>query len=186
MTRFFSKETESMKKGKKAETLTGTLTQVLLSPKGVIEGLLLSTRGKPVQISTVPGAIDAHAAALVSGVRVVAKGTADHSPKTKGGSHPVFKLEQLVKLGGKALRESAHQGAALTLKGLVASIHYARHGEPNGVLLESGDFIHLRPHGMEKSGLRIGDKVVAKGERRMTVLGTTLLEAREVNRRAIA
>jgi hypothetical protein len=35
---------------------------------------------------------------------------------------------------------------------------------------------------MKKLKLRIGSKVVARGERRMTVLGTALIEAREVNR----
>lgn len=58
-------------------------------------GLLLSIRGKAVQISTAPGAIDECADVLVSIVRVVAKGSADHSPKTKDGSHPVFKLGEL-------------------------------------------------------------------------------------------
>lgn len=177
---------KKVKKVKKQETLSGTLVQVLLSPKGVIEGLLLSIRGKTVQVSTPPGAIDEYKHVLVSGLRVVAKGTVDHSPKTKGGSHPVFKLEQLTKLGRKVVRDSNHKDGLVTLKGSVASIHYARHGEPNGVLLASGDFVHLRPHGMEKARLKVGDKVMARGERRITVLGTTLLEAREVNHISIA
>jgi hypothetical protein len=63
-----------MKKDKTADTLSGTLTQVLLSPKGVIEKLLPSIRGKQVQISTAPGAIDEYAHVLVAGVRVVAMG----------------------------------------------------------------------------------------------------------------
>jgi hypothetical protein len=175
-----------MKKDKTADTLSGTLIQVLLSPKGVIEGLLLSICGNHVQISTAPGAIDEYAHVLVAGVRVVALAIADHSPKTKGSSHPVFKVEQLTKIGGKILREPTHGAGPVVLKGLVAALHYARHGEPNGVVLESGDFVHLRPHGMEKSGLKVGVKVVAKGERRMTVFGTTLLEAREINHVKIA
>jgi hypothetical protein len=40
--------------------------------------------------------------------------------------------------------------------------------------------------GLKKSGLKVGAKVVAKGERRMTALGTTLLEAREINHVKIA
>lgn len=175
-----------MKKRKTAETLSGALTQVLLSPKGVIEGLLLSIRGKPVQVSTAPGAIDEYAHDLVTGARVVAKGVPDRSPKTKDGSHPVFKLEKLTKLGGKPVRATGAKTGPLVLKGLVASIHYARHGEPNGVVLETGDFVHLRPHGMEKAALKVGDRVVARGERRTTVLGTILLEARQVNRMTIA
>ena len=59
-----------MKKSPLVQILSGTLTQVLLSPKGVIEGLLLSVRGKPVQVSTAPGAIDRYA--RVSSWRVLA------------------------------------------------------------------------------------------------------------------
>jgi hypothetical protein len=167
-----------MQKDKTVDTLSGTLTQVLLSPKGVIEGVLLSICRKQVQISTAPGAIDEYAHVLVAGVRVVAMAIADHSPKTKGGGHPVFKAEQFTKIGGKVSRELTHGAGPMVLKGSVAALHYARHGEPNGVVLESGDIVHLRPHGMEKSGLKVGAKVVAKGKRRMTVLGTTLLERR--------
>ena len=60
--------------------------------------------------------------------------------------------------------------------------HFARHGEPNGVILGTGEFIHLRPHGMVAAGLDVGSKVNAVGELRMTVLGTRMLEARRVNR----
>jgi hypothetical protein len=56
------------------------------------------------------------------------------------------------------------------------------YGEPNGIILESGEFIHIRPGGMKKLKLKLGSKVSAHGELRMTVLGTPLIEAREVNR----
>jgi hypothetical protein len=68
---------------------------------------------------------------------------------------------------------------------VVSAIHFAKHGEPNGVMLESGEFVHTRPHGMKKLKLKIGSKVVALGQVRMTVLGTPLLEAEEVNRISI-
>ena len=67
------------------------------------------------------------------------------------------------------------------MKGNVARIHYAKHGQPNGVVLESGEFIHLRPHGMAAIGVGVGAKVSAKGELRMTVLGTRMLEAHHAN-----
>lgn len=50
------------------------------------------------------------------------------------------------------------------------------------MILDTGEFIHLRPHGMVVAGLGIGSKVNAIGELRMTVLGTRILEARRVNR----
>ena len=71
--------------------------------------------------------------------------------------------------------------SATTIKGVVAALHFARHGQPNGVVLKSGEFIHLRPPGMAMLGLAPGAKVNAAGSLRMTCLGTRLLEAREVN-----
>ena len=50
------------------------------------------------------------------------------------------------------------------------------------MVLETGEFIHMRPHGMAQVGLGVGTKVSAVGDVRMTVPGTRLLEAREVNR----
>jgi len=72
------------------------------------------------------------------------------------------------------------------IKGIVAELHYARHGQPNGVVLETGEFIHMRPHGMAQVGLGVGAKVSAVGEVCMTVLGTRMLEARSVNRMDLA
>jgi len=107
------------------------------------------------------------------------KASRDHSPKTKHGAHPVYKLRAITKLGGTAA--SLSHGAP-AVHGVVAAIHYSKHGHPNGVILESGEFIHTRPPGMQKLKLKVGPKVTAQGELRMTMLGTSLIEALEVNR----
>jgi hypothetical protein len=165
----------------KAHTLSGQLQQLLFSPKGGLEGMLIMTRNEPVQVSMAgTAAVDALSKAVGRPIEVSA--VPDHSPKTKHGAHPVFKLVSITKVGGKMFKSSTGQDR---VKGIVASIHFAKHGEPNGVILESGEFIHTRPHGMKQLKLRIGSKVVAHGERRMTVLGTSLIEAHEVNRVAI-
>jgi preprotein translocase subunit YajC len=163
----------------KAETLSGELQQVLFSPKGGIEGLLMKVGSTSIQVSMDPATVDAHVLADAIGKRIEAEGSPDHSPKTKDGMHPVYKLNAITKIGGKALKPN---GARHPVSGVVASVHYAKHGEPNGVILESGEFIHTRPLGMEKLKLEVGSKVVANGGIRMTVLGTPLIEAHEVNR----
>jgi len=151
----------------------------LFSPKGGIEGLLLDVNSKSIQVSLEPANADAPALGGAVGKPIEVKASADHSPKTKDGVHPVYRLEAITKLGGKALKPN---GAGHAVRGVVASVHYAKHGEPNGVMLESGEFIHTRPPGMKKLKLEVGSKVVAHGELRMTVLGTPLLEAHKVNR----
>jgi hypothetical protein len=165
----------------KLETLSGQLERLLFSPKGGIEGLLVMVGSKLIQVSMDPGSADAAVLAKAVGKAIELKGSADDSPKTKEGEHPVYKLEVITKLAGKAAKLD---GDVKPVSGVVARIHYAKHGEPNGVILESGEFIHTRPPAMKKLKLKVGSKVVVHGELRMTVLGTPLIEAHEVNGRA--
>jgi len=162
----------------KSESLSGTLQQLLFSPKGGIEGLLLEVDSKPIQVCLEPGDADANALNEAVGKPIEVKASADHSPKTKDGAHPVYQLDSITTLAERAHKSNGTQ----PIKGVVASIHYATHGEPNGVILASGEFIHTRPHGMKKLKLDVGAKVVAHGKVRTTVLGTALIEAHEVNR----
>jgi len=164
----------------KAHTLRGQLQQLLFSPKGGLEGLLLTIRNQPLQISMAPGTSDVATLSHAVGRPIEVVAVPDHSPKTKDGAHPVYKLKSITKVAGKAFKSNRQRDGHVS--GVVASIHYAKHGEPNGVILDSGEFIHTRPPGMKKLKLRVGAKVKAQGERRMTVLGTSLIEAREVNR----
>jgi len=172
---------EYMPRELKTQALMGSLQQLLFSPKGGIEGLLLSTDEGLVQISMKPDTVPVKAlgAAVGEAIRVLAR--LDRSPKAAQGVHPVYVLEAITHLAGKPLRE-AGKGQGAATRGVVAAIHFAKHGEPNGVILETGEFVHTRPPAMKKLKLRVGSKIVAKGERRATVLGSTLIEAREVNR----
>jgi hypothetical protein len=166
----------------KSETLSGQLEHLLFSPKGGIEGLLVKVGSTSIQVSMDPGTADAAVLAKAVGRAIEIKGSADDSPKTKQGAHPVYKLKVITKLAGKAVEPNDDINPVI---GVVARIHYAKHGEPNGVILESGEFIHTRPPAMKKLKLKVGSKVVAHGELRMTVLGTSLIEAHEVNGRTL-
>jgi hypothetical protein len=162
----------------RSESLSGHLEQLLFSPKGGIEGLLLKVDAKSIQVSMKPGSADANALNEAVGKPIEVRACADHSPKTKDGAHPVYQLNCITKLAGKAFKSNRMK----PIEGVVAHFHYAKHGEPNGVILESGEFIYTRPPGMKKLNLQVGSKVIAHGEARTTVLGTSLIEAHEVNR----
>ena len=170
---------------KPSELISGTCQQLLFSPKGGIEGALVKVKGQIVQISVTPdlGAALARATGPAKRLRVLA--VPDHSPKTADGAHPVYKFESLADAAGQAIEWPEFDAADTTIKGVVAALHYARHGEPNGVVLETGEFIHLRPHGMALVGLGVGSKISAVGEVRMTILGTRMLQAHQVNRIAL-
>jgi hypothetical protein len=108
------------------------------------------------------------------------RAVADRSPKARDAAHPVFRFESFADAAG--LPVATADPSHTTIKGTVATLHYARHGEANGVVLDSGEFIHLKPHGMALTGLEVGSRVTAIGEVRDTVLGTPMLQARQVNR----
>jgi hypothetical protein len=169
------------------EVILCTLNKFLFSPKGDVEGLLVSLKGKPAQICVPPHLGEVIAQAKKPGQRLRLRAHRDHSPKTELAAHPVYKFESFVDKDGHDIEEiEAAPPGDTELKGVVAALHYAKHGEPNGVILKSGAFIHLRPHGMEQTELGVGSRVTARGRLRTTVLGTQLLEARSVNRVELA
>jgi hypothetical protein len=164
------------------EFIHGTCQYLLFNPKGGIEGALLRMKGSVVQVTVPPdqGATLMRVTGPRRQLRVLA--VPDTSPKAAGGAHPVFRFASFADVSGRAIDMPDPAHGQATVKGIVAAWHFARHGEPNGVFLETGEFIHLRPHGMALAGLDIGSRVDAVGELRVTALGTRMLEAHRVNR----
>ena len=167
---------------KTPELIAGVCRQWLFSPKGDVEGVLLAIKGAVVQVTGDPATGRLLTRATSPGKRLRLLATADHSPKTAHASHPVYKFSSFADAAGQPIAPPGADPAKAVLKGVVAALHFARHGEPNGVVLETGEFIHLRPHGMALLGLGVGAEVRAVGELRLTALGQPMLEARQVNR----
>ncbi len=67
------------------------------------------------------------------------------------------------------------------MQATVKRINYARNGLADGVILDSGDFVHLERIGMKKCGLKVGDTVTVEGTVRRTPLGNLLIKARRIN-----
>jgi hypothetical protein len=143
---------------------------------------LVDHNGEPTQFMC-----DAHDQAastgladLQEGQTVVLEGTAtEASPKGASAPHPVYHLKRLVSVDG---RPATAPRVPARLSGTVVRFNYAKHGAPNGVVLDNGDFVHTRPEGLERLGLQIGDTVEAEGDARPLAVGTgRVLEARVVN-----
>jgi hypothetical protein len=175
-----------MNMAKPSELIVGSCTQLLFSPKGSVEGVLVKVKGRIVQVSMPADVGVSFARTTGVGKRVRLLARADDSPKAQDGAHPVYMFESLADAAGQSIDFENTDPKNVTIKGIVAALHFARHGQPNGVILESGEFIHLRPHGMVQVGLDVGSRVSAIGAVRMTVLGTRLLEAHQVNRMPLA
>ena len=167
---------------KAAQTIACTVRQLLFSPKGHIEGFLAIQDRKRIQVRVPPHIGQQLAQQSIVGRKVHVHGRPDDSPKAKKAAHPVYELEFFADREGNEATPFGRQRAPVaTLKGKVAQLHFAKHGEANGVMLASGEFIHLRPHGMAAAELKIGSRVEASGPVKTTVLGSVLMEAATVN-----
>ena len=65
--------------------------------------------------------------------------------------------------------------------GRIERLNYALHGEVNGGILESGDFLHLKPEGARAINLAVGMAVEARGKTRPMPGGRFVIDADEVN-----
>lgn len=159
----------------------GHFTQLIYSPNGLIEGLLIDTNGTPTQYVIEPHDIASTQAVigLQPGQSVVVEGS-EAGPSPKGeGEHYVYRFERIAEVDGHLPESESTPGEA---RGKVTRFNYAKHGAANGVVLDSGDFVHTRPDGLAALGLRIGDEVHATGKARPLATGTgRVIEARTVN-----
>ena len=162
-------------------SVEGRFQHLLYSPKGGIEGLLIDTEGIVTQF-----AVDPHDAAGVAQLQSLRRDQAlvveghETKPSPKGdGEHVVYRFERIAAVDGRATRTAARETQA---RGKVVRLNFARHGAANGVVLDSGDFVHLRPQGMERLQLKIGDQVQAEGAAHPLVTDSGwVIEAHRVN-----
>lgn len=166
------------------QMISGKFRHAIYSPKGLIEGILLDADGQAVQIVIEPDEPLAESfAKLKPGMKLELE-ACEAEPSHKGpAAHPVHHLHRLISAGGRAQQLEPLQQR---VKGIVARFNYAKHGEPNGVVLDSGDFVHLKPDGMSASALEVGDPVEAEGMARAMVVGHRVIEATRINGKAVA
>lgn len=162
--------------------LNGTFLQIVYGPKGGVEGFLLRVSGEPVQV-----VVDKHdektahqVAGLVAGQAIIVS-TQDMPPSDKGdGVHPVHAFQRLVSVDGALPAKVASKAAGYC--GRIVRLNYAKHGAPNGYVLDSGDFIHVKPDGFARLRLSVGDRVEADGDAHFLATGNGwAVEAASVN-----
>jgi hypothetical protein len=168
--------------------IEASFKHVIYSPRGAIEGVLLSADGDPLQI--VFGREDDLAALAFEGIApgqtlVVEASPQGPSPKGKP-AHAVYEFGRLVSIDGKKPAKPKAKGGA-AYRGKVVRFNYARHGQPNGVVLDSGDFIHTKPDGLLKLKLKVGDTVHADGDAHLLATGHGwAVDASEINGKPVA
>ncbi|MGP0062393.1 MAG: hypothetical protein ACLQGP_02160 [Isosphaeraceae bacterium] len=169
--------------GHESETLHAIVEAYNYSPKGDIDGVLLREGDRIVQVNLPPHLGIAISLTIPVGQSIEA--TVEPEPELRKhpeGEHPVYRLVALKAPDGRSFALDSHSPEkTVTVEGVVNRLNYARHGEANGVILESGDFLHLKPDGMKRVGLSVGETIRAEGRARLTPLGTRAIEADVVN-----
>jgi translation initiation factor IF-1 len=167
------------------ESFQGILEEFNFGAKGGIEGFLLHSDGQTVQVNVTPDV----GFAVVRGIGQQVEAKVEPEPafaRRAKGDHPVYRLVTLIGPDGKTLiHSSAGTLDMVTVQGTVKRINFARDGAPNGVILESGEFIYLKPEGMKRMELKQGDQVTVEGTAATMPLGQQVIEAKTVNGNAV-
>lgn len=165
-------------------SIDGRYVHPIYSPKGGIEGAMIDADGVPTQFVFGHGPDDGTPFGKVRpGQRVTVEGT-EAKPWPQGdNAHAVYEFKRLAGIDGK----DAHDGGKPAhAAGKVVRMNYARHGEANGVLLDSGDFVHVRPDRFAAFEIAIGDRIDATGPSRPLADGTgRVVDAVELNGKPI-
>lgn len=166
-------------------SIEGRYVHPIYSPKGGIESVMLDADGVATQFVFGHSPDDATPFGKVKpGQRVTLEGT-EAKPWPEGeNAHAVYQFKRLAAIDGKDTHEGGKPAHA---KGKVIRMNYARHGEANGVLLDSGDFVHIRPDRFAGLGIVVGDQVEASGPGRpLTDDSGQVIDAVEVNGKLVA
>ena len=143
-----------------SSTLRGKIVSFNISPKGHVEGALVSTSAGLAQINFPKHSPEfARTTSVGANVEFAAKREPDE------GDHPVYTV----------------QDDAGDVSGKIVRLNYALHGEVNGYHLDDGTFVHVKPEGAKKYKLRVGEKVRAHGARRAGA-DAPVLEARSLEK----
>ena len=68
------------------------------------------------------------------------------------------------------------------VEGIVQQLNFAKNGKPNGAVLDSGHFVHMKPRGAQAVGLHVGQTLNIQGKLKGNGSdGPPVIEAEMVN-----
>jgi hypothetical protein len=150
----------------------GTIQSLNVSPKGFYEGFLLKTGNASIQINLPK---DHHG--FGEGRGPDTEVAAEVEPEEPRGTpeHSVFRMVRVLGTN------RGQQEGSREFSRRIERLNYALHGKVNGGILDSGDFMHLKPEGARAVGLKTGMIVEGKGKTKPMVGGRSVIEAEQVN-----
>lgn len=157
-------------------TKTGTIQTLNVSPKGFYEGFLLRNDEGISQINFPKGDNGTLDEVFRTGEFV----TMEVDQEEVQGK-PVHQVFRMVRPNGATDASKTEHDDGPTFSGRITQLNFALHGEVNGAILDSGDFLHLKPQGAQAVGLVIGMSVEGSGHTKRMVGGHLVIDADDVN-----
>ena len=148
---------------------TGTVQAWNMSPKGYCEGFLLQSGKKISQINLHKD----DRGTLTAIPQIGEKITVQVEPEDTHGepAHEVFQMTEGFQ----------HADGPRKFSAVITTLNYALHGEVNGGILDSGDFLHLKPEGARALAIHEGMLVEGHGDTKPMAGGHVVIEATMVN-----
>jgi hypothetical protein len=162
--------------------VSGNFLSFNLSPKGMPEGFVCQQGKGTFQINFPPELASEVASRVREGEKVEAE--VSTFPDAEVDAHAVYELRRLLG-GDEPLVIDGAGETDVEVEGIVTRLNHARRGEVNGAILDTGDFVHLRPHGARQLQLEVGQHLKAQGEVRPGWAGARVIEATRANGIAI-
>ncbi|MFK3740894.1 hypothetical protein [Massilia sp. TN1-12] len=161
-------------------SIDGVFTHAIYSPMGGIEGMMIDADGIPAQFVFHHGNDDASSVEhLWPGRRVTIEGSEARPWPEGDGAHAVYRFKRLALIEGGAVHDVRKPGR---VEGKVVRLNYARHGQANGVVLDTGDFVHVPPDRFAALDIALGTHVQASGPGRPLADGSgRVIDAVELN-----
>jgi hypothetical protein len=139
--------------------LSGTVSNYNLGPRGEVEALMIKSSDKTIQVNLPPPLSPFAVQVATVGAQVTIKAY----PEMGLPDHPIYELASVKNEQGRELKQpSPDDRKFVHEEGTIKSLNYARHGEINGAILDSGDFVHLGPPAVTIK-LTVGQKITIDG-----------------------
>src|SRR5579863_936247 len=119
-----------------AVQINGTVESFNLNRHGGIDGMMVKTNDRTVQVNLAPdvGVLVSERAAAGAQVKI------SGFPEPGEADHDVYELSSLTASDGKELKLAGPDDDRFAhIEGTVKRLNYARHGEVDGAVLDSGD-----------------------------------------------
>jgi hypothetical protein len=165
------------------QTVEGTVDGFNRDPRGRVNSMVIKTAaGKLDQFNLPPDLGDAAMNIAADGQNVTVVGSAERTV----GDRTIYRLSKLTGADGKSALTAPTPGVpepTETIEGTVRRLNISGHGEVDGALLDTGDYVHT---GVEAgTELTVGGKLSVTGIARPMVGGHRAVEADTVNGRPV-